>query len=104
MLKKVLIFWDCICYVICGINFKYKSLKERKKFNKYFVCIQSFEYIYEQLIINLVQFFKIKFCVFQLYDSLIFIIYMYYFFINNVINKMDVMELLVDIKIRDGGK
>lgn len=104
MLKKALILWDRICYVTCGINFKHKSLKERKKLNKHLVCIQSFEHIYEQSTINPVQFLKIKSRVLQLRDSPIFTIHTYHFSINNAINKMDVMESLVDIKTRDGGK
>lgn len=66
MIKKVINLKDFIDYVnknfvykvFCDFDFKkYGSLKYEIKMMRYFVRLQKFEYIYEQLVISLLKFF-----------------------------------------------
>lgn len=106
MLKKALRLQDSFCNGICGFDFKHlnKCLKQKKKLNKHLVCIHIYEHRYELSAINPVQFLRMKTSLLQLHDSQLLTLHTNQLSIDYAIKKKDLMESLIEIKIRDGGK
>lgn len=100
MLKKAQRLKDRLHNGFGGFNFKHRCSKQRR----YCYSTERYELRYEQSAINPVQFLREKSHIPQICDSPHLTIHTNHLSINNAINTKDVLESLIDIKMRDGEK
>lgn len=104
MLKKVQILRRRIDNVMQRLKLKHNCLKSKRKMNSYVLSIQRFEHSYEHASIMPIQFIKQKSYEVKMHKGSHLTHHTKRFFVNESLNKKDVIKLLTDIKFREKGK